>query len=159
MMNSLVPRSLFNDTPARLFGDFAEIWRDFDTLFDGVFGSRAAESSHPWWPSLESYQKDGYLHVRMDVPGVDPKDIEVSLTGNTLKVTGERKAEQEGAKGGYREVQYGRFERTLTVPDGLDPDKISARYVNGVLELTLPVPESAETRKVPIQIEHQKQAA
>jgi HSP20 family protein len=159
MMNSLVPRSLFSDTPASVSRDFADLWREFDGLFDGFFGSPVSESSHLWWPSLESYEKDGYLDVRMDVPGVDPKDIEVSLTGNVLKITGERKAERDGAKGGYREVQYGRFERTLTVPEGLDPKKIDARYVNGVLELKLALSESAQTRKVPVQIEHRTQGA
>jgi len=159
MTNSLVRRSFFSDAPASVSGGFGELWRDFDELFDGVFGSRTGESSRRWWPSLESYEKDGYLHVRMDVPGVDPKDIEVSLTGNTLTVTGERKAEREGADGGYREIQYGRFERTLTVPEGVDPEKIEARYAKGVLELKLALPASAQPRKVPVQIEHQNEAA
>jgi HSP20 family protein len=95
----------------------------------------------------------------MDVPGVDPKDIEVSLTGNTLTITGDRKAESEGAEGGYRETFYGRFERTVTVPAGIDADRIQARYANGVLELTLPLPAALQPRKVPVQIEEQKKAA
>ena len=152
MMNSLVTRPLFDGTPASLFADsadFAGLWRDFDGLFDGVFGSPVAESGRRWWPSLESYEKDGQFHVRMDVPGVDPKDIEVSLTGNILRVAGERKAEREG---GYREIEYGRFERTFVVPDGVDAEKIRAKYVNGVLELTIALPASAQPTKVPVQI-------
>ena len=155
MLGSLVPRSWFSDVPRSFFHDLS----DLDSLFDSAFG-RWTEEGSAWWPLVESYTKDGQLILRYDLPGVDPKDVDVSLEGNVLTIRGERRAEHGGE--GYREVQYGRFERTLTMPEGLDPEKIKARYVNGVLEVTVPAPAAA-TRKVPIEVAHQgassKQAA
>ena len=135
------------------FRELDHAWREFDSLFDRVFGggdSPAAEGNRGWWPSVESWVRDDALHVRVDLPGIDPKDVEVTLDGNTLTVHGERKAE-EAAKGGYREVRYGRFERQFTVPRGLDPEKVTAEYRNGVLEVTAPLPARVTGRKVPVQ--------
>jgi HSP20 family protein len=116
-------------------------WSGFERDFEAAFDDR-------WSPHVESYStKDGELIVRFDLPGVDPKDVDVSLEGDTLTLTGERKSTHEGKA--YREMRYGRFERTLTVPEGVDPAKVQASYTNGVLEIRLPVPTS---RKVPIQI-------
>jgi HSP20 family protein len=110
---------------------------------------RDLEAHEGWLPRVETYAtKEGEVVVRVDLPGVEPKDVEVSLEGDTLTVRGERKHEHEGKA--YREMRYGRFERTLTVPEGLDPDKVRATYTNGVLEIRLPAPAS---RKVPIQIQ------
>jgi HSP20 family protein len=145
MLGSLVLRSWFREMPRSLFHDLS----DLDSFFDSAFGRRTEEGS-AWWPLVESYTKDGQLILRCDLPGVDPKDVDVSLEGNVLTIRGERRAEHEGDA--YREVRYGRFERTLTMPEGLDPEKIKARYVNGVLEVTVPAP-AATTRKVPIEIE------
>src|SRR5437016_2953425 len=75
--------------------------------------------------------------------------------GTTLTISGVRRSEREGKEDGHRfsEVRYGRFERSLTVPAGLDPEKVTARYENGVLEVTAPLPPGFASRKVPIQIE------
>ena len=93
--------------------------------------------------------------MRCDLPGVDPSEVEVSLEGTTLTIAGERRAEREGTEGGHRfsEVRYGRFERSLTVPEGLDPEKVTARYENGVLEASAPLPADFASRRIPIQIE------
>jgi HSP20 family protein len=124
MMHPLIPRS----------------W-----LADFGLDPRASED---WLPRVESFStKDGEVVVRFDLPGVDAKDVEVSLEDDTLTVRGERKDEHDGQT--YREVRYGRFERTLTVPQGIDPEKVRATHSNGVLEIRLPAPAS---RKVAIQI-------
>jgi HSP20 family protein len=143
-MNALVTRRLF--APRTSFGDLS---REIDSLFEGVFGSRPNRSDADWTPHVESYVKDETLHVRADLPGVDPKAVEVTVEDDILTIRGERKTEHEEAA--YREVRYGRFERRLRVPEGTEPDKITARYTNGVLEIGVPIPKPV-SRKVTVDV-------
>jgi len=92
--------------------------------------------------------------VRADLPGVDPKDVEVSLEGDTLTISGERRSKSEREGGRYSEVRYGRFERSMRLSEGLDPEKVTAKYANSVLELTVSLPkEGAAARKIPVKTE------
>jgi HSP20 family protein len=86
----------------------------------------------------------------MNFPGIDPKDVEISALENRLIIRGERKARKEADH--YAETSYGRFERSLSLPEGVDRDKIAAKYEHGVLEISMPLPESAVAKKVPIEI-------
>lgn len=154
MRNGLLLRSWLDDMPSSFSRDLFDLRRDFDSFFDRVFGAgRERADDRTWWPSLESYVKDGDVHVRVDLPGVSPENVEVTLERNVLTIRGERRAEQGSEASGYREVRYGRFERSLTLPEGIDPESIRASHANGVLELALPLPESVKPRKVPIRIE------
>jgi HSP20 family protein len=132
-----------------MFRGLEGLHHDIDALFDGVFGSREVAPVADWTPRVDTLVKDDKIVVRADVPGVDPKAVEISLEGNVLTISGERKAEDE--KADYREVYYGRFERRVRVPNGTDPEKIAAKYTNGVLEVTVPLPKPV-TRKVPVQV-------
>ena len=123
--------------------------RELDEVFSSMFGSPT--SSH-WLPSVESYAKDGKLEIRLDLPGVDPKEVEISLDGSQLVIRGERKSERE-AENGYRETRYGSFERRFTVPRGIDAEKAVARYENGVLTLSLPLPEAAKPKRITVATE------
>lgn len=93
--------------------------------------------------------------MRLDLPGVDPKDVEVSVVDDTLVIRGERKTAQElkEKEYQYRETAYGRFERRLGLPKGVDRDKVSASYKNGVLEVSIPLPAQLANKTIPIQIE------
>ena len=104
---------------------------------------------------VESYAKDGQLHVRVALPGVDPKDVEVTVSDDHLTIRGERKAKTDAKDGGryVREFAYGSFERTLALPDGIDPGKVQAKFANGMLDLTMPTPVAVVPKKVEIQIE------
>lgn len=124
--------------------------RDIDDLFGRFFG-RPETSVGGWMPAMESYRKDNEYVVRIDLPGVDPKDVAVHTEGNVLTITGERKSEEKKAQ--YRETFYGKFERRLTLPHGVTADKIAAHYTNGVLEIRVPLPAELAGRKIPIQIE------
>jgi len=128
------------DTPFRLFED----------LDDGV--------EERFVPAVESFVKDGTLVVKADVPGLEPKDIEVTVLGNVLTLKGERKSESEVKKEDYlkREVSYGSFERRMTLPEGTQTDQVKATFKQGVLEITLPLGKEAVAKKVPIETATEK---
>ena len=126
--------------------------RDIDDLFGRFFQRPDSENStfSTWTPRVETSRKDSEYVVRVDLPGVDPKDVHVEAEGNVLSITGERKSEEKGSE--YRETFYGKFERRFTLPQGVETSKISAHYEHGVLELRVPLPAQLAGRRIPIQI-------
>ncbi len=149
-MNGLVHRRYPSESRSVL-RDLGSLHREIDSLFDGIFGSRAVEPVADWVPHVETFVRNDVLHVRMDLPGVDPKAVDMSVEGDVLTIRGERKAEHQETA--YREVTYGRFERRIRVPDGTDAEKIAAKYVNGVLQVTVPLPKPV-SRKININVEN-----
>jgi HSP20 family protein len=148
-MNGLVTRRLFPSEPRSALRGLGGLHRDIDALFEDVFGSHPVEATADWAPRVETFVKDETLHVRADLPGVDPKAVDISVEDDVLTISGERKAEHETAS--YREVSYGRFERRIRVPDGTHADQITAKYTNGVLEIAVPLPKPV-SRKVTINV-------
>lgn len=124
--------------------------RDIDELFGRFFG-RSESPVGSWVPRIETYRKENEYVVRLDLPGVNPDEVEVQAEGNLLTIRGERKTETKNAD--YQETYYGKFERSLTLPQGVEADKISAQYQHGVLEVRVPLPAQLMGRKIPIQIE------
>ena len=132
--------------------------RDIDDLSSVLPASIGRFFQHPdsedsfsnWTPRMETYRKDSNYVVRVDLPGVDPKDVHVEAEGNVLSITGERKGEEKGPE--YRETFYGKFERRFTLPQGVEADKIAAHYEHGVLEIRVPLPAQLAGRNIPIQI-------
>ena len=106
-------------------------------------------------PRLEAFIEGDKLIVRIDLPGIDPEDVEVSSLGNMLIVKGSREDTKEKKSRNFlrRETVYGSFERSLALPLGVKTDTIKATYEKGVLELTMPAPKELAAQKVPIQIE------
>jgi HSP20 family protein len=135
------------------FGELDRFRRDFDDVFDRFLGGRLSRQSPGSGPALESYAEGGKLIIRADLPGIDPKDVEITVSGDQLTIRGkrERQHEQKGRDFIHREVTYGSFERVVKLPSGVNPDQIKASYNNGVLELGVTLPEQSQTRKVPIQ--------
>jgi HSP20 family protein len=129
--------------------------RDIDDLFGRFFQRPDSENSFSnWTPRVETYRRDSDYVVRVDLPGVDPKDVHVEAEGNLLSISGERKSEEKGSE--YRETFYGRFERHFTLPQGVEPSKISAHYEHGVLEIRVPLPAQLAGQNIPIQIEQKE---
>ncbi|MFQ5852107.1 MAG: Hsp20/alpha crystallin family protein [Candidatus Binatia bacterium] len=141
------------------FQELTSWHRDIDELFNRFFRLFPAEREESdltsWLPPMEAYEKDGYYIVRLDLPGVNPKDVEVSVENDSLIIRGERKKAEEAQEKGYhyRETASGRFERRLELHKDVDTNKVAARYENGVLEISMPLPAHLVGRKVPIQIE------
>ena len=101
------------------------------------------------WVDKEAKQ----CHLRLALPGVDPSTVELNLQGNLLTLSAERKASHEDKDVDflYRELSYGTLSRTVTLPEGLDREKINAEYNNGLLEITAPVAVAALPRRVEIK--------
>ena len=115
----------------------------FDTLFDRFFGAWPDGGGSGW--GLEADETDTDVMVKMDAPGFEPGDFDVQVSGDTLRVTAERK----GGKGDGSFER--RFQRSLTLPAAVDAEKVEAKYRSGVLELTLPKAEQAKWKKVNVR--------
>jgi HSP20 family protein len=107
-----------------------------------------------WMPAIESHIENDNLIVKADLPGVDPKDVSISVLGNQLKIEGERKQEKKKEEKDYlyQELAYGKFSRTMPLPEGVDAEKIKANYKNGVLEITMPAPKQLAGKKIQIEV-------
>ena len=131
---------------------------------DAIFG-RALEpdgsSGVAWTPACEVYARDGKAVVRCDVPGVDPGDIHVAVRGRMLTISGERKAVEEIPGEDYwcREIAYGSFERTVTLPDEVDAKAVKATYLNGQLNVEVPLRKELTAQTVPVSVEQSALAA
>jgi HSP20 family protein len=145
-----------------------QLRRDIDDLIGRAFGDAWNEGSATqpaeglaWTPAVEGLVEDGHIVIRMALPGVDPKNVEVSLEQNELAIKGQRKRESQAKSEHYfaREVVYGRFERRFTLPEGVDPGKVYARFSNGMLEVKVPSPVAAAPRKVDIEVQGDSQQA
>jgi HSP20 family protein len=104
-------------------------------------------------PSVEAFYRDGHLVVRAELAGVDAKDVDVSVAGQTLTIKGRRQGPSVPADDRiFSEIQYGEFETVLTLPEGLDAERIKATSRDGILEITIPVSEAVRPKKVPVEI-------
>lgn len=106
-------------------------------------------------PKVESFTDDGKLTVRMDLPGIEPKDIEVNVVGEMLTVRAKREEKAEIKKRNFfqQELHYGAFERAIELPEGIKAEEIKAAYHDGVLELTAPMPKELAPKEVKVRIE------
>jgi HSP20 family protein len=142
------------------FEELTSLHREMDRLFGRAFGdAQAAPAGQASFaPAIEvTSEKDGW-NVRLALPGVDPKDVHIEVAANTLTVRGERRREGKGEPY-LSEITYGRFERTLQLPESIDGEKVAATYRNGLLELRLPLRESVKPRKIEIAVEDEKKLA
>jgi HSP20 family protein len=144
------------------FEELSSWHRDIDELFNRLLDRRLGGTSATAWgefyPAVETYVKDGQYVVRLDLPGVDAKEVEVTAEAGILTIKGERKKAHEvkDADRQYSEFFAGRFERRLPLPQGVDSEKLQARYHQGVLEISVPLPQALTGRKIPIQLEAPK---
>jgi len=130
-----------------------EVNRLFDDVFRGfgvpAFAGLGRTAS---WPQVELDENDTEIRITAELPGLDEKDIDILVEDGVLTLRGEKRAEVEDKKHGYSERSYGRFERRIGLPRGIERDKAQASFRNGVLAVTLP--RSAEAnenvRRIPV---------
>jgi len=143
-------------TPWRTNPQLNAVHDELEDIFERFFGDarrgRSATTSFANVPALESFLRDDQIVVRADLPGIDPKEVEIQVEGDRLTLSGERKTVDEDKSRSFREVSYGRFERSVQLPPGVDPEGVKAAYKDGVLEITMPVPRGMVSRKVPVSV-------
>ena len=140
------------------FRELERIARRWESPLPRLFEDMEDNYNEAFMPAVESYVKDGNLVVRADVPGLELKDLEVSVLRNVLTIKGERKTEKEVKKEDYlrREVSYGSFERRMSLPEGASTDQVKANFKNGVLEITIPMAKEAMAKRVQIETAGEK---
>jgi HSP20 family protein len=132
-----------------------EMNRLFNTFFDApTTGPGNGGAARRWVPSMDLVETEDHFVLRADLPGMSEADVSIELEDNVLTLSGERKAEHEEKKEGYYRVErsFGQFRRSLTLPDGIDPEGIAATFDKGVLEVRIPKPEERKPRRVAIQV-------
>jgi HSP20 family protein len=132
-----------------------EMNRLFGTVFDGQAGVAAGNGlARRWIPAMDLVEDDQRFILRADLPGVREGDVSIELEDNVLTVSGERRTEHEERKEGYRRMERasGVFTRSLTLPEGVDPEGIEAHFEHGVLEVSIPKPEQRKPHKVAITV-------
>jgi HSP20 family protein len=107
-----------------------------------------------WAPAVDIYEKDGNIVLKAELPGLDPKDVDIRVENNVLTLRGERKLDNEVQQESYHRVErsYGSFSRSFTLPNVVDTGNIKAEYKDGVLRLTLPKREEAKPRQIQIDV-------
>ncbi len=134
----------------------SEMNRLFNTFFDtpASAGNRGGQTLQRWIPPMDLVETEDDFVLRADLPGLSEGDVNLELENNVLTVSGERKAEHDDSKEGYYRVErsWGTFSRSLTLPDGVDPEAVRADFDRGVLEVRIPKPEARKPRKVSISV-------
>ena len=143
------------------FRDLVSVQERMNRLFDEAFrGSSRAVGEDDWalggsWaPAVDIYEQEGNIVLKAELPGVDPKDVDVRVENNVLTLRGERKLESDVKKEGYHRVEraYGTFSRSFTLPNVVDTEKIKAEYKDGVLQVTLPQREEAKPKQIQVSV-------
>ena len=133
-----------------------EFRREIDDLFSQFFGKSGSISYFPggFNPPFDISETDQEILVKAELPGVDPKEIEVNISGSTLAIKGEKREEREEKSENMHRVErsFGHFSRSITLPCEVKEDKIEASFKNGVLNLKLPKTESSKKRSIKIDV-------
>ena len=127
-----------------------ELVRDFDRLFDAP-----APRKGTWMPRVDVFERNANLMVRAELPGIDADSLDVTVEGGTLTISGARSFETETEDGGFhrKEIFEGQFKRTLLLPEGVDPEAITATSKDGILEVMVPKRPEVLPRKVSVDVQ------
>jgi len=139
------------------FGEMSLLQNQMNRLFETALHGWPGESNGTtgttsWIPAADIYESDSELVVNLDLPGVDPKMVDLRVENNVLTIRGERQFEEKQNKENYHRVErsYGAFARSFTLSTSVDPEKIRANYKAGVLSITLPKAEAAKPKRIQI---------
>jgi HSP20 family protein len=141
------------------FSSLADFRTEMNRLFDGLFSRSLAmptwsEIGEPgqWLPVIDLSDDPQRIQVRAELPGIDPKQVDVDVTEDRLVISGEKKqaTSKSGNGWSHTESRYGAFSRTIPLPDPIDPNKVTATFDNGVLTVELAKSATSTSRKVPV---------
>lgn len=124
---------------------------EFSRLFNTLWDAPTNGSRH-WVPEMDLVESDDHYLLKADLPGMKQEDVAIEYSDGTLTISGERKAEYERKEKGFFRLErsFGKFSRSLTLPEGIDPDKIAASFHDGVLDVTIPKPEARKPRRIEV---------
>jgi len=141
------------------FRDLVSIQDRMNRIFDEAFRVRTGGEEDwalggNWAPAVDIYEHEGNIVLKAELPGIDPKDVDVRVENNVLTLRGERKVDSEVKREQYHRVEraYGSFTRSFTLPNVVDTEKIKAEYSDGVLRVTLPQREEAKPKQISISV-------
>lgn len=137
------------------FRELLSLRDDMDRLFNTFFGrSLVEETKGVWVPVVDIEEDNENFIVNAELPGLNKDDIKLSVRGNLLTISGDRKQETETKTKTYHRVErlYGKFSRTISLPSEVDVNKIKAVYKEGVLRITLPKPETMKPKEIEVEI-------
>jgi HSP20 family protein len=137
--------------------------QSMDQLFGRFYGSNTLRSDggtreFAFSPAVETDWDDDALHLRAIVPGVSEKELKATVQNGQLVIEGERKAPETAREGSFRPLAYGKFYTAVTLPGGVDVEKISCRLENGILDVTVPVAEQSKPKQIPIESGSERKA-
>jgi HSP20 family protein len=126
-----------------------EMNRLFNSYFDEGGNGQARRR---WAPAVDLLEREDSLVLKADLPGMSEDDVQIEVRDSVLMISGERRSDVEDKQNGYYRVEraFGSFSRSLTLPEGVDADRIQASFSNGVLEVTIPKPEQRKPRRIEI---------
>jgi HSP20 family protein len=143
------------------FREFVTLQDRMNRLFRDSFGPESREealTSTTFAPPVDVYEDEHSVTLKIEVPGIEEKDIDIRIENNTLTVHGERKFEKEEKEENYRRVerQYGSFTRTFTLPNSVDQDGVQANYEKGVLKIKLAKKAEAKPKQIKVNVGSEK---
>src|ERR687894_152910 len=127
--------------------------QEFDRLFTRLFDAQQTPAQR-WVPAMDLTEAEDHFVLKADLPGLGEDDVSIEVQDNTLTVSGERRAEHVQREKGWHRIErsFGRFSRALTLPDGVNPDGVSAEFDRGVLSVRIPKPEERQPRRIAIGV-------
>ncbi len=152
-LRSLIPVGRNRDVAARGLTPFTSLQREIDSLFDDFARGFPGFGSQELMPAMDVTETDNEIEVTAELPGLEEKDVQINVADNVLTIRGEKKSGTEEKNKDYRLVErsYGSFYRTIELPAGVDPDKITAHISKGVLRVTVPKPAPAQVKKIAVK--------
>lgn len=142
------------------FRDLMGIQERMNRLFDEAFrgvqrpGEEDWALGGSWAPLVDIYERDGSIVLQAELPGLEPKDVDIRVENNVLTLRGERQIDSEVKRENFHRIErsYGAFSRSFTLPSVVDTEKIKAEFKDGVLRLTLPTKEEAKPKQIAINV-------
>lgn len=135
------------------FRELVTLRDEMDSIFESFFGDHPVMREGFWAPVIDISENNGTIEVKAEIPGMNKDDIKISVRDNRLSITGERKQESETKDKKFHRIErfYGKFSRNIRLPADVDADKVKATYKDGILNISLPKPESMKTKEIEVE--------
>ncbi|MFN3360570.1 MAG: Hsp20/alpha crystallin family protein [Pseudanabaenaceae cyanobacterium] len=130
------------------FREFDAIQKEMNRLFDSLFATAESVSPYAFMPAAELEETNEAINLRLELPGIDPKELDIQVTANSVSITGERRSESKTTEDGVTrsEFRYGKFQRVIPLPARVQNNQTKAEYKDGILHLTLPKAEEEKNK-------------